>query len=171
MNVLQLTTELKTRAINTPMVHMSSYGDIQNYNHKASIWYPLVNFDVLSERVTRGEVRYRVRVYVVDRNPEEYISYNKTSLILKNILKHPQLEVEEYTANYFRMDFLDQSHGVWTDVEISRPVVMECYTEEDTEGGRVQLEDNSGFVITEEGDYVKKEDYDTLLPVEDETLL
>ena len=67
------------------------------------------------------------------------------------------------------MDFLDQCHGVWTDVEISKPVVMECYSEGDMEGGRIQLEDNSGFVITEEGDFVKTEESETVvLPSESE---
>ena len=78
--IYNVAEKLKDTAIRNPMVGMSSFGDIQLYNNKASVKYPYVNFDIVSSYVSNFVKTYTMRIYSCDRN-EPYIAYNKTELI------------------------------------------------------------------------------------------
>lgn len=152
MGIYRLSEDLKILAINTSMVNQSSAGDIQLYNNSSIIKYPFVNFDVVSSSVIRGVKRYKIRIYVCDRN-NPYIAYNKTELILDNILKNYYLDISTYIANYFTLDFMDLVNGVWADFELDIPLESECLIEQ----GNILLEDKTGYVVDEDGNFIKQE--------------
>lgn len=168
MSVLNLIHKLKTLSLNHPLVQQSTAGGIQDFSSKSDVRYPYCNFDVIKYRIRGGSKEYTVRVYVCDRN-ETYNAYSKGERILDDLLHHLQLNVEDYTATFFKNDFQDEVDGVYTDVIISEPLMTLCYSEEDETGGRFILEDKTGYIVTEEGDYVKSES-SKLSEVEEESL-
>ena len=145
--VIQVLDALKLIAINAPLVNMSSVSDILDYSNKPDIKYPFVNIDLVSTIVNNYAKNYRVRLYICDRNPNEFQSYNKASIILDDILKSVSIDQQTYTANYFRLDFLDQVNGLWCEVDIEDHVVIDCAS------GTYF----NGYVISEGGDYVVDE--------------
>lgn len=126
--IYNVAEKLKDTAIRNPMVSMSSFGDIQLYNNKASVKYPYVNFDVVSSYVSNFVKTYTMRIYSCDRN-EPYIAYNKAEMIIDDILK--RLGIDGYTVNYFTLNFKDMINGCWADFEIETSIVQdECdYTQ------------------------------------------
>lgn len=122
--IYNVAEKLKDTAIRNPMVGMSSFGDIQLYNNKASVKYPYVNFDIVSSYVSNFVKTYTMRIYSCDRN-EPYIAYNKAEMIIDDILK--RLEIDGYTVNYFTLNFKDMINGCWADFEIETSIVQdEC---------------------------------------------
>lgn len=143
--IQQLANELKIRAINTPMVNQSSFGDISLYDNKATIKYPYVNIDVVNCFIQNHSIyKYKIRFYICDRN-EPYIAYNKTEMILVNLLT--QLQVDDYTINYFTFNFKDKVHGVWADIDIENINTNNpCFSNTDA----------IDFVLLETGDLINK---------------
>ena len=125
MGIYTITNKLKTIAINIPMVNQSSFGDIMEYDDKATIKYPYVNIDVVSASVVNYAQTYTFRIYVCDRN-EPYIAYNKTEAIINTFLKNNEINAERYTINYFTLNFKDQINGVWADITIQAPLEFDC---------------------------------------------
>ena len=120
--IYNVAEKLKDTAIRNPMVGMSSFGDIQLYNNKASVKYPYVNFDIVSSYVSNFVKTYTMRIYSCDRN-EPYIAYNKAEMIIDDILK--RLEIDGYTVNYFTLNFKDMINGCWADFEIETSIVQD----------------------------------------------
>lgn len=146
MGIYSITNKLKNIAINTPMVQMASFGDIMNYDDKATIKYPYVNIDVVSATIVNYAQTYTFRIYVCDRN-EPYIAYNKTETIINTFLKNNEINAVGYTINYFSYDFKDQVNGVWADITIQVPLVTECDT--------FEIIENESYVLMENGDLIR----------------
>ena len=141
MGIYNIVNNLKNDAINTEMVNMSSFGNISLYDNKATILYPYVNIDIVNNQVfNNGVKRYIFRIYVVDRN-EPYVAYNKTELILDNLMM--KMGVQNYTTNYFTLDFKDVVNGVYTDIPVEIDMNLTC-----------TQYDNKGYIILENGDFV-----------------
>lgn len=156
MGIFELSNNLKLLAINTQMVNQSSFGDIQLYNNRATVKYPYVNLDVVSARVNNYSKTYTFRIYVCDRN-EPYIAYNKCELILDSIMKHHQLQADNYNTNFFTLNFKDLVNGCWADFTIETPLVSDCTV--DSGDYNIILENNTGFVVDEDGNFIKQENY------------
>lgn len=146
MGIYNIVNKLKSVAINTPMVNMASFGDIMDYDNKATIKYPYVNIDIVSAQIQNYAQTYTFRIYVCDRN-EPYVAYNKTEAIINRFLKSEDISVVNYTLNYFSIDFKDQVNGVWADITVQVPLVTECDTFE-------VLEEES-YMIAENGDLIR----------------
>lgn len=146
--IYNVAEKLKDTAIRNPMVSMSSFGDIQLYNNKASVKYPYVNFDIVSSYVSNFVKTYTMRIYSCDRN-EPYIAYNKAEMIIDDILK--RLEIDGYTVNYFTLNFKDMINGCWADFEIETSIVQdECdYTQllSDTVKNFYDIDSNGDYII------------------------
>lgn len=142
--VIEVLDSLKLIAINSPLVNMSSVSDIIDYSNRPDIKYPFVNIDLVSTSVLNYAKYYRVRFYICDRGPNEFYSYNKASIILDDILKSFSIDQQSYTANYFRLDFLDQVNGLWCEVDIEDQVILDC----------ADFAGNYNYVISENGDYL-----------------
>ena len=119
-----LVDKVKFQAISHPLVNMASVGDISLFDNKATIAYPYVNVDVVNCLRKDFLKTYTLRIYVCDRN-EPYIAYNKTELILTEILE--QLDIFDVTINYFNNDFQDIVNGVYADIQFQVPIG--CSTE------------------------------------------
>lgn len=146
MGIYELTNKLKRIAIDIPMVNMASFGNIMDYDDKATIKYPYVNIDVVSSVVQNFAQTYTFRIYVCDRN-KPYIAYNKTEAILNTFLKNNEVFAVNYTINYFSIDFKDQVNGVWVDMTIQTPLVTECIES--------KIVEDESYIITEAGDLIK----------------
>lgn len=147
MGVYRITNKLKEIAINTSMVNMASFGDIMEYDNKATIKYPYVNIDIVTANVVNFAQTYTFRIYVCDRN-KPYVAYNKTEAIINKILKNNDISAVNYTLNYFSIDFKDQVNGVWADIIIQVPLVTEC--------NESMLIESESYIITSDGDLIKK---------------
>lgn len=147
MGVYRITNKLKEIAINTSMVNMASFGDIMEYDNKATIKYPYVNIDIVTAQVVNFAQSYTFRIYVCDRN-KPYVAYNKTEAIINKFLKNNDISAVNYTLNYFSIDFKDQVNGVWTDIIIQVPLVTEC--------NESMLIESESYIITENGDLIKR---------------
>lgn len=104
---------------------MCSFGDIMEYDNKSTVKYPYVNIDVVKSSVNSFIQTYTLRFYVCDRN-EPYVAYNKTETILNNIFKRNDIDSNNYTINYFSLDFKDKVNGVWADVVVQIPLNVNC---------------------------------------------
>lgn len=153
MGIFSLTNKLKSIAINTKMVQMASFGDIMEYDNKATIKYPYINIDVVNAAVQNFAQTYTFRIYVCDRNLP-YVAYNKTETILNSFLKNNALSVNNYIINYFTMNFKDIVNGVWADITIQVPLVAECDIFTDLGEGYITQE-NDKYILTESGDLIK----------------
>lgn len=140
-----LVDRIKFTAISHPLVNMASVGDISLYDDKATIKYPYVNVDVVSNYINQFLKTYTMRIYVCDRN-EPYIAYNKTELIITDIMQ--SLEIETYTVNYFNLDFKDIVNGVYADVSFQLP--MGCTAESVFDYSLFK----DTFIILENGDFL-----------------
>ena len=147
MGVYRITNKLKEIAINTSMVNMASFGDIMEYDNKATIKYPYVNIDIVTANVVNFAQSYTFRIYVCDRN-KPYVAYNKTEAIINKILKNNDISAVNYTLNYFSIDFKDQVNGVWADIIIQVPLVTEC--------NESMLIESESYIITDNGDLIKR---------------
>lgn len=145
--VIQFLNSLKSIAVSSPLVNMSSVCSILDYENKPDIKYPFVNIDLVSVSVVNYAKSYRVRLYICDRNPDEFNSYNKAAIILDDILKTLQIDVVNYTGTFFRLDFLDNVNGLWCEVDIDGQMVIEC------DG----FLGTKTYVVSEVGDYVVDE--------------
>ena len=143
MSLITTVDNIKTLAINTPTVSMSSFGDISLYDNKSIIKYPYVNIDVVSNDVANNNNKsYTFRIYVCDKN-EPYIAYNKCELILDTLLN--SLEVSDYKTNYFTLSFKDMINGIFADITVESNINLSCIiSEEDKE-----------FIILENSDFIK----------------
>lgn len=146
MGIYELTNKLKRIAIDIPMVNMASFGNIMDYDDKATVKYPYVNIDVVNSVVQNFAQTYTFRIYVCDRN-KPYIAYNKTEAILNTFLKNNEVFAVNYTINYFSIDFKDQVNGVWVDMTIQTPLVTECIES--------KIVEDESYIITEAGDLIK----------------
>lgn len=146
MGIYSITNKLKEVAINTPMVQMVSFGDIMDYDNKATIKYPYVNIDCITSSIINYAQTYTFRIYVCDRNAP-YIAYNKTEAIINTFLKNNEINAVRYTINYFSYDFKDLVHGVWADIQIEVPLVTECDT--------FEIIENESYVLMENGDLIR----------------
>lgn len=140
-----LSDKIKFEAISHPLVNMSSVGDLTLFDHKPTIMYPYVNVDVVSNTIVGSLKTYVLRIYVCDRN-EPYIAYNKTELIITDIMQ--SLEVDNYTINYFNNDFQDVVNGVYADVAFQVP--MGCSAESIFDYSLFR----DTFIILENGDFL-----------------
>lgn len=111
MGIYNIVNKLKTIAINIPMVNQCSFGDIMEYDNKATIKYPYINIDVVTANVVNYAQTYTFRIYVCDRN-DPYIAYNKTEVIINNFLKNNDISADKYTLNYFSLNFKDRVNGI-----------------------------------------------------------
>lgn len=149
MGVYQIASELVTLAKGIETVSDSAFGDPHLYDNMATIKYPYVNVDVINSRIINNSNEFTFRIYVMDRN-EPYVAYNKTELILNNILKHYNLEINSYSINYFTLDYQDMVNGCWSDFVISTQAEYNCLI--------INGSDQSGYIITEDGDFIITED-------------
>jgi len=140
-----LIDKIKFQSISHPLVNMASVGDISIFDNKATIAYPYVNLDVINCYKKDFLKTYTIRMYVCDRN-EPYMAYNKTELILTEVLE--QLEISDLTINYFNNDFQDCVNGVYADVQFEIPVG--CAKEAIFDYSLF----NDTFIILENGDYL-----------------
>ena len=140
-----LVDKIKFEAISHPLVQMASVGDLSLFDNKATILYPYVNVDVVTNSVSGYINTYILRVYVCDRN-EPYVAYNKTELIMTDIMQ--SLEVENYTINFFNNDFQDITNGVWADIAFQVP--MGCSAESIFDYSLFR----DTFIIMENGDFI-----------------
>lgn len=140
-----LVDKVKFQSISHPLVNMASVGDITIFDNKATIAYPYVNVDVVNCLRKNFLKTYTLRIYVCDRN-EPYIAYNKTELILTEILE--QLDIFDVTINYFNNDFQDVVNGVYVDVQFQVPIG--CASESIFDYSLF----NDTFIILENGDYL-----------------
>lgn len=148
--ILPILNLIKFNAIKHPIVNMSSIGDITLYDNKADIRYPYVNIDVVSANVVNYSKKYTIRIYVCDKQKDVQIAYNKTELILDNIIKG--MQINNYNITFFNNDFQDSVNGVFTDIEFETTVMGQC----DYEGlfdKNILLEDGS-FILLENGDLI-----------------
>lgn len=152
MGLVKIANELKILAINIKTVNQASFGDITLYDNKSTIKYPYVNFDVVSASVNNDSINYTIRIYVCDRN-EPYIAYNKTELILNNILKHYNLDVRNYTINYFTLNFKDLVNGCWADFNIEEGVVYNCLVQPESTDNTYVITEDLDYIITETDEY------------------
>lgn len=147
MGIYNIVTGIKKMSMNIPICNMASFGDISLYDNKATILYPYVNIDIVNNQVfNNGVKRYIFRIYVVDRN-EPYVAYNKTELILDNLMM--KMGVQNYTTNYFTLDYQDLVNGVYTDVLIDSEIGLTCMNYNDSY--LVQQEDNTSFILINDG--------------------
>lgn len=147
--IYALINKLKYTAIKHPMVSMSSFGDITLYEDKLTIAYPYVNFDVINSTIKNYVKTYNIRVYVCDRN-NPYIAYNKTEVILDDILK--SLEIDEYRVNYFTLNFKDVVNGLYVDFSIDVALEGSC-TYDSLFNSSLLLEEGT-FILQENGDLI-----------------
>ena len=149
--IFNVIEQLQQRAIEHPMVSMSSYGDINLFENKQNIRYPFVNYDVVSSTVyERGIISYKIRVYVCDKNKTPYIAYNKAEIIANDLIRSLD-ENPSYTLNYFTLNFKDRVDGIWCDFVVEQPVIANCSY--DSLFDKALLED-SGYQLTETGDLI-----------------
>lgn len=156
MGIYRLAENLKTLAINIKMVQMASFGDLMLFDDKPVIKYPYVNIDIIGADVTNFVQTYKLRVYVCDRN-KPHIAYNKTETILNQFLKNNDLDITNYTINYFSVDFKDQVNGVYADIIFTVPLVTECETYTDLGEGYMVAEMGRFFMLSEEGELNRTE--------------
>lgn len=147
--IYPLLAKCQYKAIEHPMVSMSSFGDISLYDDKATIAYPYVNFDIVTSNVVNYLKTYTIRMYVCDRNIP-YIAYNKSEVIADDILK--ALDIDGYVINYFTLDFKDVVNGVWADFEIQVALEGSC-TYDSLFNASLLLEDGN-FILQENGDLI-----------------
>lgn len=140
-----LVDKVKFQAISHPLVNMASVGDISLFDNKATIAYPYVNVDVVNCLRKDFLKTYTLRIYVCDRN-EPYIAYNKTELILTEVLE--QLDILDININYFNNDFQDVVNGVYADVQFQVPIG--CATESIFDYSLF----TDVFIILENGDFL-----------------
>lgn len=140
-----LVDKVKFQSISHPLVNMASVGDISIFDNKATIAYPYVNVDVISCLRNNFLKTYTLRLYVCDRN-EPYIAYNKTELILTEIIE--QLEIFNLNIQYFNNDFQDIVNGVYADVQFQVPIG--CSPDSIFDYNLF----NDTFIILENGDYL-----------------
>lgn len=141
---------LKLICLNTEMVQQVSYGNILEYTQK-SIKYPYINIDILDTQKLNGVLYHNVRLYVMDRNTNELITYNKCEIILDNILKDPELQIPIYYANPFTLNFKDLISGYYCDIQI--PEVYLSKPKSDCD----YPEESSDYTILDSGDYIKND--------------
>lgn len=140
-----LVDKIKFQGISHPLVNMASVGDISLFDNKATIAYPYVNVDVV-ECLRKDFLKtYTIRIYVCDRN-EPYIAYNKTELILTEMLE--QLDIFDLNIKYFNNDFQDIVNGVYVDVQFQVPIG--CSTESIFDYSLF----TDVFIILENGDFL-----------------
>lgn len=154
MGIYNLIEKLKELAIEIPMVSGCSIGDVMKYDDKASVKYPYVNIDVVKADVKNFVQTYTLRIYTLDRN-KPYIAFNKCENILNTFLKNNDLDTVNYLINYCTLDYKDMVNGCWTDMEITVPLVTECDTFTDLGEGYINQEQNSKYILNEEGDLIK----------------
>lgn len=152
--IYPLLNKLKFHAIKHPMVNMSSIGDISLYDNRADIKYPFVNLDVVNSVVVNGVKTYLLRIYVIDRQNDPIVAYNKCEVITDNILK--DVDQIKYNVNYFNFDFQDDVHGVYVDFNIETNVYGNCTYIALFQDFNILLEDGS-FVMQENGDLISLE--------------
>ena len=148
--IYNITNELKHLAISNPLVNMASIGDINLYQDKATIKYPYVNFDVVNTDVYDFVATYNIRMYVCDRNTTPYIAYNKCETIANDLLK--EIEIKQYTINYFTLNFKDVVDGVWVDFELEVPIEGNC-----------AYKSLFGYQLLEEGNFTLQENGDLII--------
>lgn len=151
MGVFNVATGIKKLAMSIPMCSMASFGDISLFNNKATIAYPFVNIDVISNLVVNNSLNtYTLRMYACDRNPEVYIAYNKAELVLDSLMM--RLDIQNYTTNYFSLDFKDVVNGVYTDIKFDSILLLNCAKYYD---GFLLQEEAQWYILTEEDDYIE----------------
>ena len=152
MGVYELSNNLVTLALGTETVNGAAYGEISLYDNHSTIEYPYVNFDIVTSRVNNDSNIFTFKIMVMDRN-EPYIAYNKTELILNNILKYYNLEINSYVINYFTLDYKDMINGCSADFNISTLANFNCL---------IDILDGN-YIITEDGDFIVTEDNDKII--------
>lgn len=162
MGIYKTINDLKIAALNTRMTNMVSFGDILEYNNKATIKYPYINLDVVTAFINNYSKKYTLRVYVCDRNVP-YIAYNKSEVILDSFLKSNDIDIDSYTVNYFQNDFQDNVHGVWADISVEVQVEKECDI--------TQYLSFNNFILQENGDYIRDEQEDAFVVQEEINLI
>lgn len=148
MGVYRVANDLKVLAMNQKMCNMASFGAIEEYDNKTTIKYPYVNIDIVNSYIQGYSKKYTFRIYVCDRN-KPYVAYNKTEVILDTFLKSVDLDITNYTVNYFRYDFQDDIHGVFADIQVEDKVLTECDT--------FTLPDEGSYILQENGDLIRIE--------------
>lgn len=134
---------LKTDMSTIEQVKSVEYGDVRLVTDKADIEYPFVNFDIVSSNVTGNAGKtYTIRLYCLDRN-EPYIAFNKTELIVNTFMDYHQLQ--NYSLNYFTLDYKDQVNGVFVDIQVDTNTSLQCLTY-----------DGKGYITLENGDLIAK---------------
>ena len=146
---------IKTAAINHPLVNMSSIGLIEEYDNKPNIKYPYVNIDIVNSSITNGSKKYTIRLYVIDKQKDRLVAWNKCELIIDNLLKN-NLMIEKYFVNYFTNDYLDYVDGCYVDVEYEINEKVECNINDFISGNFLTLE-SGAYILNEDGSFIKLE--------------
>lgn len=146
--IAKVIDDLKISAMNTPLVNMVSFGALSLFNEKKTIKYPYVNIDVINSSVENYSKKHNFRIYVCDRN-DTVTAFNKTELILDQLLKSEEYYTTNYTVNYFTEEFKDVTSGVFVDVLIEEDMITECNLTEPEE---------VGFILQENGDLIRIEE-------------
>lgn len=146
--IAKVIDDLKITAMNTPLVNMVSFGQLSLYNEKKTIKYPYVNIDIVNANKSGGVKNYKFRIYVCDRN-DVVTAYNKTELILDQILNSENYYTKDYSVNYFTEEFKDITSGVFVDVDVEEDMITEC---------DLSIAEEVGFILQENGDLIRIED-------------
>lgn len=139
---------LKLICLNTQLVNQVAYGNIIDYTHK-EVKYPYVNLDILNSSIINGIVYHNIRFYIMDRNINDLTSFNKTEMILDNIMKEPELQIEVYSATPFVLDYNDMITGFFCDIQIPEVALNTPFNECSV------LSIGEGYTTLPDGDLLK----------------
>lgn len=145
--IAKVIDDLKITAMNTPLVNMVAFGQLSLFAEKKTIKYPYVNLDIVNANISGGSKKYKIRIYVCDRN-DIITAFNKTELILDQILKSELYYTQNYTVNYFTEEFKDITSGVFVDIDIEDDILSHC--------SPIEIE-QVGFILQENGDLIRIE--------------
>lgn len=139
--------------MNTKLVRQTGYGNIiEKFNNHADILYPYANFEIISNNVNNYSNNYSIRLYVMDRNTDEYLSFNKADLIINHLLKNTQLDIANYTYTFFDFDYKDNVHGAFCDFVLDTEFVLEQ-----------KCDNNANYIVTEYGDFIVAENNNNIV--------
>jgi hypothetical protein len=137
---------LKENFINHPMVNMSAVGDIVEYENK-NVKYPFVNIQALDRQRTNDSVKYKCRIYILDRQQIPEIAYNKCEKIADDVLNILTPRQKNYNLIFFTDNFNDVVSGCYCDIMV----------EDKMNGACDYLNLIGENIITEDTDYIMTE--------------
>lgn len=151
-----LLDNLKITAIQHPLVQMSAIDDLVEYQNRP-VRYPFVNINVVDSNVTNGLKKYNVRIYVLDRQKNVNVAWNKTEIILEDILK--QAGFKNYNIYYFKDDFNDIVSGCYCDIKYEN-----IRAGKGSETGTCDYRAiTDGYIVQQDEDYITQQSGDLIM--------